>query len=125
MPPVILAIIATVVAALPVVIAGTLVVGPFVLPLWLKTLKRMDRERLLAATGGVYKIVAEVARRTPGTLDDDVAKIVKMVEEEIGKSLKGEGLRTVVNAALSMHADPLKPNLSPGPLSGSPVSFRA
>ena len=112
MPPWILAAIPAVLAAFALVVSGALFVGPFVLPIYLRTLSRLDRERLLAATKGAFFVVSELAKRTPTTLDDDVAKVVKMVEEEIGKSLSVKDKKLVENVARAFHADPLKPNLS-------------
>lgn len=111
MPPWIFAAIPAVLAATAAVVTGALLVGPFVLPIWLRTLKKLDRERLLAATKGAFLVVSEIAKRTPTTLDDDVAKIIKMVEVETGKSLVGEARKVVDGAVRAMAADPTKPNL--------------
>ncbi len=112
MPAWILAALAAAAAAAPVVVVTILLLGPFLLPLWLRTMGRLERERLLAATKGAYFIVAEIARKTPMTLDDDVAKIIKMVEEETAKSLKAPERRLVEGVARALHADPSKPSLS-------------
>ena len=113
MPPWILAGVAAGAAAVPVVVVAILMLGPFLLPLWLRTMNRLDRERLLAATKGAYLIVSEIARKTPMSLDDDVAKIIKMVEDETSKTLKPSQRLFVQNVAHSMHVDPNKPDLSP------------
>lgn len=113
MPPLILAGVAAGAAAVPVVVVAMLMLGPFLLPLWLRTMNRLDRERLLAATKGAYLIVSEIARKTPMSLDDDIAKIIKMVEDETSKTLKPSQRLFVQNVAHSMHVDPNKPDLSP------------
>lgn len=112
MPPWILAAIPAVLAAFTIVVSGALFVGPFALPLYFRTLSRLDRERLLAATKGAFFVVSELAKRTPTSLDDDIAKVVKMVEQELAKSLSTADKALVENAARAMHADPAKPNLS-------------
>lgn len=112
MPPWILAAITAFLAALPVVLAAALVAGPVVLPLYLRHVSRLDRERLLGATKAAYLVVSQLASRTPTTIDDDIAKIIKMVEDETGKSLKEADRKLVANAARAMHADPSKPSLS-------------
>lgn len=122
MPPWIIAALPVVLATIAAVVTGVLLVGPFVLPIWLKTLKRLDRERLLAATKGAFLVVSEIAKRTPTTLDDDVAKIIKMVEDETGKSLAGESRKVVEGASRAMNADPRLPSLSPP--SGHPFGVR-
>lgn len=112
MPPWILAALAAGAAAVPVVVAAILLLGPFLLPLWLRSMGRLERERLLAATKGAFLIVSDIARKTPVTLDDDIAKIIKMVEEETAKSLRPAERHLVANVARAMHVDPSKPNLS-------------
>lgn len=112
MPPWILAAIPAFFAAFGLAVGGALFIGPFALPLYLRTLARQDRERLLAATKGIFFVVSEIAKRTPSTLDDDVGKVVKMVEQELEKSLSVQEKKLVENVARAMHADPLKPNLS-------------
>jgi hypothetical protein len=112
MPPWILAAIPAFFSAFAVAVAGALFVGPFALPLYFRTLSRMDRERLLAATKGAFFVVSELAKRTHTSLDDDVAKVVKMVEQELAKSLSVNDKKLVENVARAFHADPAYPNLS-------------
>jgi hypothetical protein len=104
MPAWILAALAAFAAALPVVVAGALLVGPFVLPLWLKQLKEADRVRLRDATKGAYDIVSVFARSTPTNIDDMAAQVLQMVEQEVGKTLKPSDAAVVSNIAKALHA---------------------
>lgn len=104
MPPWILAALAAAVAAVPVVVAGALMVGPFVLPLWFKQMKEADRIRLRDATKGAFDIVSVFARSTPTTVDDMAAQVLKMVEQEVGKTLKPSDAVVVGNITRALAA---------------------
>lgn len=104
MPAWILAAIAAFTGALPVAVAGALLVGPFILPLWLQQLKEADRVRLRDATKGAYDVVSAFARGTSTNIDDMVAQVLQMVEQEVGKSLKPSDAVVVSNIAKALAA---------------------
>ncbi len=103
--------IATVLATVPIVLGVLLVVAPLVVPAWLKYLDEKTRERLLGATKAAFLILSSVAPSTPTTIDDEIAKLIHIVERELEKSLTPKQKKLVVNAALSMQADPAKQTL--------------
>ena len=113
LPPWLIAAVPAILGGIAAALTGALVIGPFLLPVWMRTLSKADRERLLAQTLGAYKVAASIAAKTPSSLDDDVAKILKMVADEAGRSLKDDEKRFVEGVARATHADPSKPNLSP------------
>jgi hypothetical protein len=102
---------------IPVLIGlvGTVIVA-IVLPLTFAKLSRPTQDKILAATKGLYYVVAEVSKHTATPLDDALALLLQKVEEEMGRELKPEEALRVKNIALAMHADPAHPNLgSPSP----------
>jgi hypothetical protein len=115
MPPWIIAAIPFVLTALAGLIAGSLLVGPFVLPGFLRKLPRDDLDRVRAAAKGAFFVVADLVKRTPFAADDDLPKVIQMivdhVEHEIGRRLKDDEKRAVEGVARAMHADPSKPSL--------------
>ncbi len=106
-PPFLTAVLATV----PIVLGVLLIVAPLVLPPWLKYLDEKTRERLLGATKAAFLILSSVAPSTPTTIDDEIAKLIRIVERELEKSLTSKQKKFVANAVLSMQADPTKVSL--------------
>jgi hypothetical protein len=86
MPPFILAAIPIAIAGLVTVCGLALVVGPFVVPLWVKTMAEKDRLRLLAAVKGINETLGPLTKLTPTDLDDRVAQVLLMLEAEVGKA---------------------------------------
>jgi hypothetical protein len=116
MPPWIVAAIPLILAGLAGVIAGSLLVGPFVLPGFLRKLPRDDLDRVRAAAKGAYYVVAKLVKQTPIDADDDLPKVVQMivdeVEKELGRRLKDDERRTVSGITKAMNADPSEPNVA-------------
>jgi hypothetical protein len=86
MPPFILAAIPIAIAALITVCGVALIVGPFVVPLWVATMAEKDRLRLLSAIKGINDTLGPLTKMTPTDLDDRVAQVLLMLEAEVGKS---------------------------------------
>lgn len=110
-------ILGAIAANLPLVIGIllTVLMGaiPLLLPAWLMSLDKARRQQLKDAVGGAYLVVSAIASKTPTSLDDDVAKVLKLVEQELGKSLSVAETRRAVGIVHALHADPAKPSLSP------------
>jgi len=86
MPPFIVVAIPIAIAALVTVCGVALVVGPFVVPLWVHTMAEKDRLRLLSAIKGINETLGPLTRMTPTDLDDRVAQVLLMLEKEVGKA---------------------------------------
>jgi hypothetical protein len=105
-PPVVLAAIAALATILPALIVALGVVLPILRP-WLKAnVSAANLDRLRRATKGAFVIVADIAKRTPTTLDDSLADVLRLVERELGVVLDEQQRRQVRAIALAMHADP-------------------
>lgn len=111
LPAIVAAIPAPVIAGVLATLGVLIVLAPFVLPLWIKHLKEADRVRLHAAAKGAFNILSGIAPVTPTTIDDELTKLIGIVEKELGKSLKAKEKTLVKNIALSMQGDPAKPTL--------------
>lgn len=134
MPPWILATIAAITTALPIVLAAALFVGPVVIPLWLSTLDAAKLAKLRLALKGAYDVLGPIAASTPNTYDDGAVKVLVMTiaevdklkaamiaraENELGKKLTGKKLVKAEFIAESIIGKQLR---SVGALSGTPVA---
>ena len=86
MPPFIFAAIAAAIPILLTVLAIAMMVGPFVIPLWAKTLDEKKRLQLVAAIRGANDALGPIVRVTPTDIDDRIAAVLRMVEVELGKA---------------------------------------
>ena len=86
MPPFILAAIPIILAAFVTVCTVAVLVGPFVVPLWVSTMQERDRLRILAAVKGINAALGPIASLTPTDLDNRAATVLVMLEKEIGKA---------------------------------------
>lgn len=78
-----------------------------------KDREEADRAKLHAATKAAYIIASEVAKRTQTKIDDGVALVLGIVEQEFsqarGRALTEKERGEVRAKALTMSADPSKP----------------
>lgn len=90
MPPWILAAIPVALGALSALIALAALTGPFLVPLWAKTVNKKDREKILAAAKGAYNPVKLFVTMTPTTLDNDLPRLLQIFIDGVTESLKEE-----------------------------------
>lgn len=110
-------LIATVIPVALGVLGGA--VMTFLVP-WFRSIRDVrQRELLYRATKGAYVVIAAISRVTPGSLDDDLAKILNQVQLEMGRSLNDTETSKVKRIALALHADSSEPNLSPGSIAAA------
>jgi ABC-type phosphate/phosphonate transport system substrate-binding protein len=111
-------ILGAIAANLPLVlgIILTVLLGaiPLLLPGWLAQLSLQRRQQLKDAVSGAYLVVAAIAKQTPTKLDDDVAAVLRLVEQELGKSLSPKEAARAKGIIAALHADPAKPFLGNG-----------
>lgn len=112
MPLAILAAIpAPVIAGILATLGVLIVLAPFALPVWLKHVDEKNRIRLRDATAGIFNVLSVIAPNTPTTIDDQMLKLVELVQKEVGKTLSEKEKLYVKNVGLSLQADPNKPTL--------------
>lgn len=105
MPAFLIPIIAAVTAALPIVLAGAALLLPLLLPVWYKSMKRADREKLVGHLKGAADLVAAVAKMTPMTWDDQIAAIIRIAADEGAKIDKQPVLSRAIAESLVAKSD--------------------
>lgn len=95
------------------VIASAVTFLPQFLRPWVRQLDPAQRAALAAITKGAYTVLAAIAMRTPTTLDNDLAKLLLLVSDELGRPLTLAEAEQVRRVGVAMHADPRRPTLSP------------
>lgn len=93
------------VKALSVGVPLFLVLSPFVLPQLFALLDATNRSKLLAFTKGAVLIVADLSKNTPTTVDDDIVKVLREVEIQLGRTLKAKEVPLVKSMAKAISAD--------------------
>lgn len=104
------------------VVASAVTFLPQFLRPWARQLDPAQRAALAAITKGAYTVLAAIAMRTPTTLDNDLAKLLLLVSDELGRPLTLAEAEQVRRVGVAMHADPRRPTLSPpksGDIAGS------
>lgn len=128
MHPVLLAIIAGLTAAIPIVITAIKVGGPFA-GAWLKAhLAKDDLQRLHASLKGVAVVVSGFAKTTPGfTVDDGFALALDMAADEVGRAIVEKYGVQALSYVAALHADPdvSKVHLGEGDLRASFTAAKA
>lgn len=128
MHPVVLAIIAGLSAAIPVVIMAIKVGGPFAGE-WLKAhLAKGDLQRLHASLKGAAVVVSGFAKTTPGfALDDGFAEVLNLAADEVGRALVEKYGVQASSYVAALHADPemSKVHLGEGDLRASLENAKA
>lgn len=128
MHPVLLAIIAGLSAAIPVVIAAIKIGGPFARE-WLKAhLAKNELQRLHASLRGAAVVVSGFAKTTPGfVVDDGFGQALSFAADEVGIALVEKyGVQSLSYLA-ALHADPevSKVHLGEGDLRASLAAAKA
>lgn len=105
-PPAVLAALAALAAILPALLLALGVVLPILRPWLRQNVSAVKREELRRMAKGAFYVVADIAKRTPNTLDDSLAEILRLVERELGATLDDAQRRQVAAIAIALHADP-------------------
>lgn len=85
--------------------AIAVVVVPLLSPLVLPLMQEARRQRLLAATRAAYNVTAELAARTHLSAADGLARVLRLVSDELGKTLSKSEEDLVTRMAAAMHSD--------------------
>lgn len=88
------------------------VIGAAAIPIAALALRFVDatrRQALKDAVDHAYTALSGLAMLTPFKTDDAIAEVLRLVSEELGRSLSKAEQRTVKARVLSHAADPAKP----------------
>ena len=86
--------------AIPVVAALAL----WAMKKWLDVGERSKhRELICQIASGAYYIVEQIARKTPGKIDDKLALSLKMIADELGRALDDDEARAARSHLRSYH----------------------
>ncbi len=100
------AILALTAQVLAIAIPIVTVAAPVVVPLMLSKISADKRKALVSAAKGATLVVGEMARRTPTTVDDNIAVVLRLVSDELGRPLTEPEVTHTASIAAAIHADP-------------------
>lgn len=108
MSPTIIAALAALAAALPVLLTVIVVLAPLARRFIDANVAAKDADALKHIVKGAHAIVSEIARATPTTLDDGLAQVLELVSKELqlarGRPITATEKERVRMIALSLHA---------------------
>jgi hypothetical protein len=99
--PVVINILLTV---LPVLLTWAVVIAVKAINAWLAADGReKHRKQIVAIASAAYWVVEQIARKTPGDVDDKVAAALKEIADQLGRELSGEEKRLAVSTLQATH----------------------
>lgn len=118
MPPPVIAVIASIIAGLPVFLVAVAFVAPFVLPHYFATFSKERLAKMRAAVVGGVDVLGPIATKSVNIIDDGVVNVLKVTvaaidqviaraELELGRKLKGKELvkaRFIAESAIAKKA---------------------
>ena len=128
-PPFILIAIAAVAAAIPIAIGLTKVLAPVAREYINSNIDERTARQLRDAVHNAFQVVAAISRLTTTTLDDGLAQILQIADQEFqavrGRPMTPKEKKQAAHLVLALHADPAVPSTIGSPSKGELIASAA